>query len=138
MTKGKSDPATPWALRPIMVIPVRHDQQRYDTVGDYQTTDGGVSVLISKTSDWRHFVLVAIHELVEWSLTVQRRIPEATIDAFDIAFETNRQPGNEDEPGHDPRSPYRHEHRFAEVIERLLATELGVDWDEYDRAIMDL
>ena len=79
--------------------------------------------------------LVAVHELIEQYLCKKRNIKEPDISAFDIEFEKNRQPGNEDEPGDDPSAPYRKEHFFATSIERLIAAELGVDWQEYDKKI---
>jgi hypothetical protein len=43
-----------------------------------------------------------------------------------------------DEPGHDPKAPYNKEHIFAEKIERQIAEELGVDWEEYSRVVESL
>ena len=34
-----------------------------------------------------------------------------------------------------PRAPYYKQHVFAEKIERLLATELGVDWSAYGKEV---
>jgi hypothetical protein len=39
------------------------------------------------------------------------------------------------EPGDHPGAPYHREHVFATRIERLLAEELGVDWNAYSAAI---
>jgi hypothetical protein len=35
------------------------------------------------------------------------------------------------EPGDDPRAPYYREHQFASGMERLMAAELGIDWQQY-------
>ena len=83
-------------------------------------------------------MLVAVHELVEVLLCKHRGITAAKVDAFDKAFEKARKPGNEDEPGDDPKAPYRKEHFFATNIEALLSAELGVDWAKYEREINDL
>ena len=53
----------------------------------------------------------------------------------DRAYEAKRKPGDDSEPGDDPRAPYHFAHVFAEKIERLLATELGVDWSAYDKEV---
>jgi hypothetical protein len=38
-------------------------------------------------------------------------------------------------PGDDPRAPYHREHEFAGCVERLLAHELGIDWNDYEDAL---
>ena len=37
--------------------------------------------------------------------------------------------------GDNVNAPYRKEHFFATNLERLFASELGVDWFEYDRYV---
>lgn len=115
-----------------------HKQQRYDTVGDYQDGHGFTVFTISDLGNWKYEALVAVHELVEKILCDARGISNDSIDTFDVAFEANRPNGNDDEPGHDPTAPYHAEHVFAECIERLLAKELGVDWEEYDKTVVSL
>ena len=56
------------------------------------------------------------------------------VRTFDIEFEKERAEGKWDEnaePGDDPRAPYKTEHCLAEIIERLVARELGVDWKQH-------
>jgi hypothetical protein len=116
----------------IKTIP--HREQRYETVGDYYLDDAGVTqVRISDMQNEDYAFLVMIHELIEERLTRKRGIPEAAIKAFDEEFEANRKPGDDSEPGWAPDCPYRKEHAFAENIERMVAHELGVDWEEYDK-----
>ena len=120
----------------IEVIP--HDKQRYETVGDYWVDEAGTQqVRISDMGNDNYAFLVAMHELTELYLCQKRGIKEPDIMAFDEAFEAARQPGNEDEPGDDPKAPYRKEHFTATTIERIIAAELGVDWGEYDKAVMN-
>ncbi len=80
-------------------------------------------------------LLVALHELVEVTLCKKRCITEAQVDAFDMAYEKNRTKGDHSEPGDHPDAPYRKEHFFATNIERLMAAELGVDWETYENHI---
>lgn len=115
-----------------------HAAQRYPTVGDYQTFPDGILVTVSAMSDWRYEALVAVHELVEKILVDHRKIPESLIDSFDIVFEELRQSGDTSEPGDHPSAPYRDEHRFATLVERLLAKELGVSWAEYEAEVQNL
>ncbi len=117
----------------IRVIP--HSEQRYPTVGDYYDKKKTLHVRVSRMSDWRYELLVSIHEQIEVALCKHRGITTAEVDAFDKAFEKNRKPGNEDEPGDDPKAPYRREHFFATNIEALLSAELGVDWAKYEKEI---
>lgn len=79
--------------------------------------------------------LVALHELVEVLLCQKRGITTEEVDAFDKAFEAARPDGNNDEPGDDPKAPYKKEHFFATNIEKLMSAELGVDWTAYEAAI---
>ena len=39
------------------------------------------------------------------------------------------------EPGNNPKAPYHQEHMFASKVERMLANELGVRWNAYDREV---
>ncbi|MDQ6698877.1 MAG: hypothetical protein M3Z36_01675 [Acidobacteriota bacterium] len=89
-----------------------------------------------RAMDWRYEALVAVHELIELILSKHRGIAEETISEFDIAFEQSREHGQVlGEPGDDPRASYRKEHFFATNVERLLASELGVDWFAYERLV---
>lgn len=123
----------------IRITTIPHAEQRYPTVGDFLTSaDGTLNVRISEMSDWRREFLVALHELVECMWARHNGVTEADIDAFDIAYEQKRQDGDESEPGNDPACPVYAGHQLATVIERLMAHELGVDWQDYDREVTDL
>jgi len=69
--------------------------------------------------------LVALHEMVEAVLCNKHGVSEAAVDAFDAQFELEEH-GEDDEPGDDPRAPYRAEHRQAMLIEMLMANFLGL------------
>jgi len=112
------------------------DTMRYPTAGDYQDKGGIVQITVFNQGDNDKNFLIALHELVEQYLCKKRGISEEQIDAFDFAYELNRAEGDLDsEPGDAPECPYRDEHRFAMIIEQLMAHELGVDWHEYDKNI---
>ena len=119
----------------IETIP--HDQQRYETCGDYWEDENGVEeIRVSEMVDWRHEVLVAIHEIVEMALAKHRRIDEAAITEFDIRFEQSKSKGLvSGEAADNPNAPYRREHFFATNLERLFSADLGVDWTEYERFV---
>jgi hypothetical protein len=44
----------------------------------------------------------------------------------------------DEEPGDDLRAPYHCEHVFATKVERMLAREMGVDWDAYEGMLVEL
>lgn len=119
----------------IKVIP--HNQQRYETVGDwyFNSDNNRLTIRVSSMRNKKYEFLVAIHEQIEAMLCIERGICEKEITLFDIAFEARREEGNTDEPGDDPKAPYKNEHFFATSLERLMAAELGVDWRKYDEAV---
>ncbi|CAM6004583.1 unnamed protein product [Sphagnum balticum] len=126
----------------IHIKTIPHKDQAYDTVGNYFEEKGITHFEISKlpSEDWE--LLVLIHELIEQHLCKKRKIKEKDITAFDLAFEALRKShkkliGNQ-EPGHMVSAPYHKEHVFAETIEKLLAQELKVDWDKYDKYVSSL
>ncbi len=91
--------------------------------------------------DERYVFLVALHELVEYELCRMKGIGDHQVVAFDRRFEKERLVGLHEvweEPGDDPRAPYGKEHRFATMIERLVAQKLAVKWPEYEKSVIAL
>lgn len=122
----------------IIIESIPHQDQRYSTCGDWYYDNGTLHIKVSKMSDWRYEALVAVHELVEVLLCEHAGVNQATVDAFDMQFELNREPGNEDEPGDDNDAPYRSQHCVATGIERILAAEMGVNWKPYEDELCEL
>lgn len=122
----------------ISIDTIPHNAQRWDTVGDYWDDDNGTHIKISETGNEDYSFLIAVHELVEQYLCKKRGISEPNIMAFDMAFESRRQPGDTSEPGDSPDAPYRREHFLATTIERWLAGELKVDWKQYEERLNSL
>ena len=114
----------------IRTIP--HHRQRYPTCGDWWATEDQWNIRVSALGDWRYEFLVSLHEQIEMALCVARGISEDAVTTFDEAHP------DADSPGDLLDAPYRREHRFAENLERLMAAELGVDWDTYDRIVGEL
>jgi hypothetical protein len=119
---------------------LKKEKMRYSTCGDYyQIADTLSKFDICEQVNPDYEFLIMIHELVEEYLTRKRGITEESIMDFDLKFEDERDQGLHSEwaePGYDIRSPYRKEHIFAELIERLIANELGVDWIEYEEKLI--
>ena len=121
----------------VKIIP--QSEHRYPTCGDFYVDASGVRhVLVSDMGNDDYAFLVAIHEVIEQHLCLKRGITEESITDFDIEFEKNRKEGDESEPGDNINAPYLREHFFATNIERLVAEQLGVDWEEYNKAVMSL
>jgi hypothetical protein len=113
----------------IVIETVPHSRQRYDTCGDYWMDDEGIwQVRISTLLNEKYESLVAIHELVEMVLC-RGKVTVAEIDLFDTKFD------GEGEPGDSIKAPYYKQHQIATGIERILAAELGVDWNKYEATI---
>lgn len=125
----------------VQVLSIPHSAHRYGgTVGDWFDWDGQKQIRVSKM-DPRYEVLVALHEFIESYLCDFRGISESDVTAFDKYYEHERDLGihkSGDEPGDDLRAPYGAEHKFATRLEQMMAEELGVNWEEYSKALEDL
>jgi hypothetical protein len=117
----------------ITIKTVPHSEQRYPTCGDWFWENGTLHIRVSELSDWRFEALIAVHELWESFLCKHRKITQDEVDKFDKQFEARRQ--DESEPGDAPDAPYRREHCSATGVERILASELQVTWDEYEKEV---
>jgi hypothetical protein len=115
----------------IVIEAIPQAQHRYDTWGDWWfDPDGTLQIRVSNDEPAlpteNHQFLVALHELVEVMLCKERGITQQQVDEFD--FENQERCNEEDlEPGDLPGAPYRKEHRFAMIVEHLMAKELGID-----------
>ncbi len=120
----------------LEVIPPR--KQRYETHGDWIPGEPA-RIVSSKLGNEDYEFLLLLHELVEYELCRKRGITDREIVAFDRKFERERKKGLHPanaEPGNSRKAPYRHEHRFAMRVERMMAKQLGVDWKAYGQKIM--
>ena len=111
------------------ILSVPYKRMRYATYGDYlHLADDSVEITVIELADWRHEFLIALHEFIEEAVTRHRGIKEPDTLAFDLAHLDS------DDPGMIPDAPYHREHLLALTVEMLVARELDVDWDEYDKA----
>jgi hypothetical protein len=110
----------------LQVVPQR--EQRYDTEGDWLWVDNTLQVRISRevgNDDPRYGLLLFIHEVVEALLCRSMGVTAAQVDTFDMLHHRDR------EPGELQCAPYHQQHLAAQAAERVLADELGVDWEKY-------
>jgi hypothetical protein len=123
----------------VKVIP--HASQRYETCGDwyFNSDNSQLYIMVSDTGNAQFNFLVAFHEQIEAMLCLERNIKEEDVTAFDEKYESERKAGdNTSEPGDNLEAPYYKEHQYATVCERSLAEQLGVNWEEYEKAIYSL
>jgi hypothetical protein len=117
----------------IEVKTIPQKDHRYPTLGDYVGHERLRFIQVSEMGNAKYEFLIALHEMIEQSLCLERGIPEQSITDFDIAFEDKRLPDDDSEPGDDPLAPYYAEHQFATKIEKMMCEELGLDWNAYGR-----
>ncbi len=104
----------------IRIIPAA--EQRYDTLGDWWFDGEALQIRATEAEGHEPF-LIALHELVEAYLCKARGVDQSAVDLHD-QFCLNA--GIDGEPGDAPSAPYRREHRFAMLIEHMVAHELGI------------
>lgn len=116
----------------VRVQTIPHTAQRYPTVGDWYFKHKGIlKINVSELESVDYEFLITIHELVEAYLCLSRGISDESVDLWDKTFK------GEGEPGDSPEAPYHKEHVFALSIEKALAAELGVDWEEYNKFLIE-
>ena len=127
----------------IIIETIPHGDQRYSSVGDwfYEPGEGEEEVLhfkVSELSDWRREALIAVHELVEVLLCRHDGVSQEEVDQFDKKYEADRQPDDDSEPGDSPNAPYVKQHCLATAVERMLAAELEVSWQDYENELGEM
>ena len=102
------------------------DQMRYPTLGDWWWEAGGLHIAAAIDHGEDRAFLVALHEFVEAWLCRRGGVSEDEVTAFDLSFIAEGHAAGE-EPGDDPRAPYRLQHRKAMLIEHLMASFLDLN-----------
>lgn len=126
----------------IVIETVPHDEQRYETCGDwYYENDGSLVIKVSQTNS-KYELLIALHELVESVLCGLKGINEIDVTNFDVEFENMRRlyPSMvaDSEPGDNEAAPYFHEHQMANRLENWLADSTLEDKNDYVDTINNL
>lgn len=123
----------------ILVIP--HEQQRYDTVGDwwFDKDSSILEIRVSELGNYKQEMIVALHEFIEAILCLSRGIKEEDVTTFDRTYEQQRLVGDTtSEPGDSIAAPYYNEHQFATAMEKFMAKELELEWGKYEEKINSL
>jgi hypothetical protein len=96
-----------------------YDQEE---AGDWLIDDSGNLIIRIVGADLAkpETFLFALHELVEAMMCLNEGISQQAVDAFDVAYT------GEGEPGDDPEAAYRTQHRRAMLVEHLMANFMGL------------
>jgi len=125
----------------ISIRTIPDAEQRCDLVGDWFKNGESLKIIVSELDDPKLEWLIAVHELIEACLCDFNPVPEPEVFEFDKQWEREFKEGKIplgiNEPGDDPRNPYRREHLFATGIEKLLASFLGIDWVAYEKVLKE-
>jgi hypothetical protein len=117
----------------ISISRIKHKNQRYNTAGDWQYDEAGnLKITISDTKYPEMNALLFIHELIEAVLCKRNGITQEVVDTWDMTHLEDCDPGGI------LGCPYYREHMIAEIVEKLMAHELDVDWREYEKVIESL
>jgi len=111
---------------------------RNEQAGDWHYWPTGCHALVDNSLTADSQLAVAVHELVEAYLCKKAGITDEAVCAFDKKYEAERKKGKHgenDEPGDDPRSPYREQHMAATHVERAVCAAIGLNWKEHCDAI---
>ena len=115
----------------IKIIP--HNQQRYNTAGDYFLEKGVWQFRISEMKSIFYEVFVLFHELWEWfRVCIIKGIKEEDIAKFDIAWQGEKHIFSE--AGNDPKAPYHKEHLESTALEKFLVRKAKMKWSVYNKS----
>lgn len=131
-------------IKKVIIECIPHLSQRYNTVGDWQflrNAEGDLTELHIKVSEEiEDPMLVAVHELIEALAFNPSKFEEEKVDEFDMNWVPRKAYWKSEnlilEPGDDYNAPYHKAHMIASAVERLLASQLFIDWSRYE-AIID-
>lgn len=124
----------------IVIRPIDWQNHRYSTCGDwlYDAEDNVIEVRVSRMTDWRSELAVALHEVIESVCCLEKDISEAQVTAFDIQYEKEREEGKHsefEESGDDKAAPYHDEHVAASFVEREVCSQLKLDWKKHEQIV---
>lgn len=130
MERGAPTAAT-GPVKRISISTVAHNEQRYDTVGDWvwHPQSGTLEVFVSDLGDWRLNMAVALHEQMEALLCINRNISQVDVEEFDLAHLDHP------DPGMIPFAPYYTEHRAGNFVEDAFLMRCGLQRETEEEAI---
>lgn len=123
----------PKPINRIVIEFIPQDRQRYPTAGDWFHEGDTLVLKISRMSKPAFTYALTMHELFEALACAINAVSQEAVDAFDMG------PGADlDEPGDSDLAPYKLEHAWASVVERVFIGSVGEHWLTYDAAFAEL
>lgn len=110
----------------IKIKTVKPGSLKFNRVGDWHWEGDKLNILVQEMKDERYEWLIAHHEQTEATLCRINGVKEEDIDKFD----------EEHEGKWIPSGPGYKEHIIATGHECLLAAAMGVNWGEYEKAVI--
>ena len=117
--------------RIIETIP--HNEQRYDTAGDYEDIFDHLRFYISDMGNEDYEFILLLHELIEEHLTRRKGIKISDIDKWDMEEVFKKDPKYSGDPGLSKLAPYHKEHMIALRMEKLFCKTVGIDFNKYNK-----
>lgn len=116
----------------IKVIPRGEMRPEVDGADWYFDEKGDLQVRVAPMSDWRYEIALAFHEAFEAALCKDHGVSQQEVDAFDRAFELAHPDQPDLNAGDEQTAPYRREHNYATIVDRLFIGACGLNWKDYD------
>ena len=144
----------------INIFTIKQHEQRFTTIGDWKilystitrrvggrkhegvidlTRPNELTIWITEMPDWRWWISVLVHELVEVCYCMLKGITNKECDDFDAWYETQYDAGlipKSQEAGYDKRCPYRVGHvwgdRISWAVDKLLKTDQKAMYKHFD------
>lgn len=91
-----------------------------------------LEVRVAPMSDWRYEVALAFHEAFEGALCKQNGVTVQEVDEFDRAYDLAHPNQPDLNAGDEQTAPYRAEHNYATIVDRLFIGACGLNWKDYD------
>lgn len=113
---------------------------RAEQCGDWNYDSESIQVFVRNDIPPDSQFAVAIHEAVEAWRCRRDRITDDAVVEFDQQYEQERKEGKhkeDDEPGDDPRAPYREQHQAATHVEMAVCAGLGITWKEHSLSVLE-
>jgi hypothetical protein len=74
----------------VIIETIPHQDQRYNTVGDWRWHGDILMISVSQLGNWKYEAAIAYHELREALHCKHLGISQEAVDAFDLEFEARR------------------------------------------------
>ena len=119
-------------MKEIHIKCIPHDEQRYETLGDYWETESKIEFRISDTGNANYNMAILMHEIWEEHRNRMLGIKEIDVTQFDINHPEL------DDPGLSKEAPYHATHMESDAIERVCIVMSHEDWIDYEKRCSEM